>query len=175
MTFATLKEIGIACEFVAEQARQYIAHKRFQLSLLPEEALTLDDEDQLRIMQQQISIEHMFSQVCDKQTIIVCDSSPLNSLLYMSNDMRETAITQKLVEKATFGADLIFYAPPVIEGSTVDANRIHDQQQSIKIDESIPKILSEIAPAAWKSIVPLHGDPKARLGQVTSAIMLRRF
>lgn len=175
MTFATLKEIGIGCEFIAEQARLYIAHRRFSERLAPDDKLVLQDEDQLSIMNKQITVENTFFEVCDKGTILISDSSPFNTLLYLSEDGLQNAITRKLVEKATFAADIVFYAPPVIEVDVVDANRIHNHQQSLKIDESIPKILTDIAPAVWKSIIPLHGDPKARLGQVTSAIMLRRF
>lgn len=172
MVFASLKEIGIGCEFIAEEARRYITNKRFNS---PQEPFKLDDEDQLKIMNSQIHIEHMYKTVCDQSTIIVCDSSPFNSLFYMSPDGRENAITQKLVEKATFNSDLVFYAPPVEVTDVIDTNRVHDRQASLKVDESIPKIMQEMAPAVWKTMIPLTGDPKARLGQVTSAIMLRRF
>jgi hypothetical protein len=175
MVFAALKEIGISCEFIVEEARRYIAQKRFNAIQSLQEPFKLDDEDQLNIMDNQIHIENMYRTVCHSSTIIVCDSSPFNSLLYMSPDGRNNAITRKLVEKSIFNSNLVFYAPPVLETDIVDTNRVHDPQASLLIDQSIPKIMLETAPAVWKTVIPLTGDPKARLGQVTSAIMLRRF
>jgi thymidylate kinase len=175
MTFASMKEIGINCEFIAEQARMYIAERRKILGLKPEQKLILEDIDQLDIMQAQLYIEETFDSVCDKGTLIITDSSPFNSILYMTNNAREIAINNKYIERAIFGADLVFYCPPAITTGTLDANRIHDEQQSLKIDESIPVILRTIAPAVWKNIIWLEGDPKTRLSQVTAAIMLRRM
>ena len=173
MAFATLKETGINCEFVVEQARVYIAKKRYEIG--PENKLVLEDEDQLKIMQQQIQMEDMYDAVCDKNTIVICDSSPFNSLLYMSPDVRETALATKLVEKAVFNADLVFYAPLVEEFGLVDLNRVHDREQSLAIDSEIPKVLQQYAPSVWKTLIPLQGHPQARLSKVTSEIMLRRY
>lgn len=173
MVFSTLKEIGISCEFIVEQARVYIAKKRFELG--PENKLVLDDEDQLAMMQQQIQMENIYETVCDKGTIIICDSSPFNALMYMSENLRNTMVTRKLIEKAMFNTNLVFYAPPVEDSGLTDLNRIHSRDESLAINDSIPKIMKQHAPAVWETIIPLQGHPQARLSKVTSEIMLRRY
>lgn len=175
MVFAQLKEMGMSCEFIAEQARLYIAELRYNGDYKPDSNLVLSDEDQMNIMYKQNHIEEMFSKVCDQSTIIVCDSSPFNSLLYMNEDCRNTMVTKKMIEKATFNVDLLFYCPPVEQQYAIDTNRVHSLQQSLEIDKQIEPILHSLAPAVWKSIIPLNGEPNARLSQVMAAISKRRF
>lgn len=169
MTFAALKELGISCEFVVEQARLYIAEKRYQLPA--GETLELNDVDQVLIMARQINVERIFDKVCDEETIIICDSSPLNSMLYMTENGR----SQLAIDKKELTADLVFYCPPIERFYETDSNRVHDEDQSKLIDLQIPQVIKQYAPEVWNKLIPLDGDPKTRLGQVTSKILSRKL
>lgn len=175
MAFACLKEVGVGCEFITEQARLYIAKKRYNLGLKPEEAIVLTDEDQIAIMHQQIAIEEMMSTVIGDDHVVISDSSALNSMLYMTEEQRRHPGVQQLALKAIQDATLVFYAPPVPRPSHLDPNRVHSEQESIRVDASIPFIISTLDQKFWETVVKLEGEPQARLGQVTSAILTRRF
>jgi len=177
MVFADLKELGISCEFVVEQARLYIANKRYTQSKLKitNNSITLTDQDQLQILKNQIQIENIFQISCDEETILICDSSPFNSLFYMTNQTRSQESTQNTIQEIITNADVIFYAPPVDRSYEIDVNRIHDENQSKQIDILIPEIMKQVAPEVWNKVIPLTGNPKERLRQVTSVILTRRL
>src|SRR6185436_12571198 len=126
MVFADLKELGISCEFVVEQARLYIANKRYTQLKITNNSITLTDQDQLQILKNQIQIENIFQISCDEETILICDSSPFNSLFYMTNQTRSQESTQNTIQEIITNADVIFYAPPVDRSYEIDVNRIHD-------------------------------------------------
>jgi len=174
MVVAQLKEAGISCEFIAEQARVYIAEKRYLDRLKPEQSLVLTDFDQTSIMERQLRMEKIMSSVTGPSMIVVSDSSPLNSLLYMSEDYRDK-VPAAILEEAIQGSDLVFYAPPVSGSNGFDPNRVHDQEQSLKVDGSIPSILEKFAPSVNAKAIALSGDPTCRLSQVFEAIINKRF
>lgn len=174
MVFAQLKEVGLQCEFVTEQARLYIAKKRFSESLHPEDKLVLTDEDQIKIMKQQMEIEFLMSRVIGEDQLLITDSSPLNSLLYMTDDLRKTPEVQDLAIKAACQTDIAFYAPPVTNTNyQIDPNRVHTIQQSLLIDKTIANIMRECG--VWENMIQLVGEPQQRLSQATKVIIGKKL
>jgi hypothetical protein len=175
MTAARLKEVGVGCEFVVEQARLYIAEKRRSLKLKPTDSLALNDDDQIAIMQKQLYVEGLMADAVGDDVILVTDSSPLNSLLYMSPSVQDRAVALGLVQEAIDTADLVFYVPPVQQPDYLDPNRIHDKEASLRIDLLIPFLMDALAPSVWKKAIRVDGPPASRLNQVTAALMSRRL
>lgn len=139
--FAELKDMGLPTDYVAEQARFYIANKRFMQRRNNEgEDVVLTDEDQLAIARQQFRHELVMS---DPRTILITDSSVLNSLLYMSDEFRSTEAVQSLAKMAMEKYDLLFICHPVQRPTGVDPNRIHDEDSSRKIHEKIGILAEE--------------------------------
>ena len=169
MVFSRLKELGSPVEFIYEQARIHIAKKKFKLGLKPEDKLILTDEDQIHILSEQRDLENIMSQACGDKVNLISDSSTLNSLLYMSEEILETEIVKTLVKDSVSRYDLVFYAPLVKISSVLDPNRVHNEQESIKVNDKIPSILNRFAPGL--KVIELAGDPKYRERKVISEIM----
>lgn len=165
MTFAMLKEKGLTAEFIAEQARLYIAEKKY---MAKDHVITLDDDDQLQIMKHQLHVEKVMAASAASDSIVVCDSSSLNSLLYMSEAGRERPEVKEMVEAATH-YDLVFYCPPVAKPVNPDPNRVHDYNASLQINEILPRVLKQHAPTL--QLIPVTGDVEARYRLVFAAIL----
>src|ERR1700761_2045380 len=137
MVFAKLKELGMNCEFITEQARLHIANLRWQRNLKPEDPCPLTDSDQFEIMIKQIETEEIVSTAVGNSVVVICDSSAFNSLLYMSKEDKDQALKWDLVHRAKDQSDLVFYCPPVDESKGLDPNRVHSREQSLLIDSQI--------------------------------------
>lgn len=175
MTVAKLKNVGISCEFIAEQARVYIAETRYTKKLNPQDKLLLNDSDQALIMNRQLEVDTVMSTVTGPEVIVVSDSSPLNSLLYMTDEFRSQDQIKALTARAIGATDLIFYAMPIRGIDLLDPNRIHDEAESVKIDLKIVPILKQMAPTILARIIPLTGNPDNCLDTVFGAIVRRKF
>lgn len=175
MTFASLKETGIIAEFSSEQARVYIAHKRVLLGLKPEDHLQLSDKDQLDIMGRQLEIDETLVKSCGPDVIIISDSSPLNSVLYMSHECRCRPEVMDMVKHSLSLTTTSFYMHPIYRGwsNQRDPNRIHDYSQSQEIDLLIPKLLAELPELNLKT-VPVFGTTTERLLMVKDRMFFRR-
>lgn len=166
--FANLKEAGFNCEYIPEQARFYIAQKRVNAGLKPEESLTLDDEDQKNILQKQVIAIHLMLASCGKDAIIVTDSSPYNSLLYMTPEGRSKEIVKNIIKSIKDLPTIKFYSLPVEWLGGLDPNRIHNQEQSLKINEDI---VTTILPMLKDEPVKLLGDSDTRWRSATSEVL----
>lgn len=172
MTFADLKGMGLPSEYIAEQARLYIAERRVEMQLKPEDSLKLEDIDQYMIMTRQERTEVTLTTACGSGTIVIADSSVLNALLYLSPEGRKQSGVVRLTESAVKRYDLLFYCAPVKRPRNLDPNRIHTEEQSLAVDRMIPEILREFAP----DLIPiqLFGNPQMRHAEVTKALLERR-
>jgi predicted ATPase len=140
--FETLKSSSVVAEFLAEEARHYIVDVRKGRSLPYTVNPKLSDEDQLKILERQFELELKFKKYTSPHTIIVTDSSPLNSLLYMSDNFKfSEAVLQKIESWQSQIKPVIFYCKPVDSTFHNDSNRIHDKDESLKIDTRIPTLL----------------------------------
>lgn len=139
----------------------YIAQKRFQEKIPPEQNVVLTDKDQFAIMKNQLEIENVMSYSIGVNGILITDTSPLNSLLYMTNmptpepDSELWGLTQNSVGTC----DIEFYCPPVELPSAFDPNRVHNLEQSIAIDKRIPKLAELLN---LRGITPLSGNVSNR-------------
>lgn len=165
--FARLKESGISSEFVAERARRYIAEQKRQNGWTG--VVTLNDEHQQEIMQQQMYDEWLMHRSVNGESIVISDSSPLNSLLYMQD------VDQKTLDLATRAVnltDLTFYCYPIEFGATVDPNRIHSENESSQIDQKIPELIAKLFPDFWsKKVIHLGGHASVRFSTALYATL----
>lgn len=175
LIFAELKETGISCEFIPEQARFYIAEIRVKNNLQPYDPVILSDDDQISILEKQLSLQEVMRKAIGEYGIIVTDTSPVNSFLYMKHIDKNNPKLMNLLSKIESPDDIYFYCPPVAKAGPSDPNRIHSYEQSLKIDESLPEILQEHFPNIYKRLITLTGTPAIRQTQVFSEVMNRRL
>lgn len=177
MLFAKLKEAGASVENVQEYARLYIATKRLQFKKQGQKFSVSDlkDEDQWTIMQKQFEWEATLDlSLADVPvSLVVSDTSSLNSLLYMTPAKRNypevRAMTRRVVEQSA----LIFYCKPVDLPAYVkaqDPNRVHSQAQSEVIDREIPEILKGSGVDTYTLLV---GSMESRLARAFQAVNAR--
>lgn len=160
MLFAYLKDLGLSTEFLTEYARQYIARRRAK-----DPSFRLQDDDQYHIFSQQLEIIDLMQTACP-DSIILCDSSPLNALLYMTPDCTATDFVRQQAAKFVQAGGLMFWSRPVDEPFGPDANRLHDEQQSLAVDAGLLQTLSSILPSGWDDgLVQLIGNTADRARQ----------
>lgn len=145
LMFADLKQEGQIVEFIPEVARLYIAQIREAEKLQPDALVSLEFRDQVNIMLRQAAVETTMLTACGPAATIISDSSPLNSLLYMTEEQRQDLVVQETIKAYLAKKPMIFYAHPVMPvGELVDPNRIHDKPTSLKIDAQIPDLLLKL-------------------------------
>lgn len=139
--YSSLKEIGLKTELVVEQARQYIAQQRFNNKLLPQEVVSLTDEDQINIYSRQFQMEQMMSYSCGMETLVISDSSCFNTALYTQENFLSTA-DRPFFKNLTGHYDLIFYCHPIdLRVLPEDPNRIHNLEEMAGINQKSEKLL----------------------------------
>ncbi len=137
-TFVRLKKIGVVSEFVVEIARQHIAFRRKN----GDGILVLTDEDQEAIMEKQLNTEELMDST---DTITVSDSSPLNALMYMTEEGKNDWVVQKLAEDSLNSYDLLV----LCEGDTnmshsSDPNRVHGSEACTGLEAERLKLVDMI-------------------------------
>lgn len=126
--FAALKEQGLDVEFLTERAREHIARKRYLFG-----SPILNDQDQYEIMLDQADSQKYLDR---PSTMVVCDSDPLLTMLYMSEDFRKNLSVVFLAQTVAENAGVLFYCPP-LPSYTIEGNRIHDAEFASQIDRQI--------------------------------------
>lgn len=144
LVFARLKDNGISCEFIPEQARLYIAKKRVDEGLLPTDQIELGDLDQIQIMAEQHKLESIMRKACGKKIRLISDSSTYNALLYMNPSVWDAPEVVRLLEKSRY--DILFYSTIFSEKrkNHFDPNRVHSSEQSVEIDSKILTIAEHV-------------------------------
>jgi hypothetical protein len=169
--FASLKTLGLPVEFIPEQARLYIAKKRFYQKLSPEEKLPLCNEDQVEIFMKQFYLEEVMTKVCGESMIIVTDSTPLNALLYMTPEKRQGAFVEGLIRdykrQLSLTKSVLFHAMPTVGHNGFDPNRSHSEEQSKIIAADVDPLLKEFGFSAHV----LSGSVEARRDTVLATSM----
>jgi hypothetical protein len=162
--FGLLKEYDVACEFIPEQARWYIA----ELKAEGHTEIKLNTQDQLLIMALQADAEDLMSKaVGDVPVALICDSSVWNSLLYIPPEEWSSSLSLDLTVSPS-RYDFTFYCPRVRPSSAKDPNRIHSEEESRRIDEEvIPKLQDFLG----LEFIPLYGDARARHAEVVRIVL----
>jgi nicotinamide riboside kinase len=160
--FAELKESGQDAEFVTEKAREHIAQTRLLCQAL-DKPFSLTDEDQWLIFDEQAHAQIIFSSNPD--TIVVCDSDPLLTLLYMQEipPVLEAAALQVAPKMG-----ILFYCPP-LSSYQVTGNRVHDSEFAASIDAKIPAHYKKYAPNAKIYALP-YGSVKEKVSYALGKI-----
>ena len=175
MVFSMLKEQGISCEFIPEQARWHIAQKRVALGLSPTDNLSLDDEDQTAIMLKQFETEQILLSAVQDTAIVISDSSSLLSLLYMTPERLRNGSTRSLIQRVIARDCLYFYVKPVPFNGKLDPNRLHSQVQSLELDTKIDSLLQQEAPWVHSNLIQLQESSATRTRVAVSAILQKMF
>lgn len=167
--FDHFKTNDLACEFLTERARHYIVEKRIRERLKPGQKVFLNDEDQLQIIKQQLQVEGSYFHTCPQETCIISDSSPLNTLWYLSEEARKRPEISKYVKASLSMNPLVFWTPYIPGGNRLDINRIHDPRFCEDVETKIPTILKEFAPDL--QVIDVHGTATDRYHQVLNRIL----
>ena len=183
LLFAGLKDNGYVAEFLPEQARTYIAFKRYsEVTTAMSEAnqpgscvavpsRPLDDFDQLDIMRKQYAVEKVFSEVSPR-SLIVTDCAAFLALLYMTPEAR---VKQDVLQKArasAAGFDLLFRCHPVKPGDLYDPNRVHSFEQSQALDAQLEEVM-RLAEVPTEKVVDLAGPSNVRASRAHFEVMER--
>jgi hypothetical protein len=117
-------------------------------------------------MSRQRSAEDTFVRSGGPSMTVVSDSSPLNTLLYMSDEVREREIGGSLIREYLDLKPLVFYVPPVEPPLGLDPNRIHGKAAIDAIDAKIPELMQrlDVRPCV------LSGSSKERAAQALAVI-----
>lgn len=164
--FSSLKEAGFNSEYIPEQARFYIAEKKVKHNIKSED-LVLTDTDQFNIMKKQYEMQDLMLKACGDDSVIVTDSSPLNSLLYMTEEYRKSEWVQQTLAHTLNKNNVFFYSLPVEWLGSKDPNRVHTEEESAKIDKSIETLLF---PLIKQLPTYLTGDVENRARTASSEI-----
>lgn len=167
--YAALKERGAACEFLQEQARLYIAMRRVALGAGPDSRLVLADAEQRTIMERQLRWESTMTSACGPNVLLVTDSSPLNSMLYMPLSLREEC--RGLASLAVQAGNIVFYCAPVSASDAVDPNRIHTAEEAHRVDQQIMPVLADYAPFVLNNMIALDGDLEDRFNVMFQTVL----
>ena len=132
--FAELKNRGVDVDFVTERAREYIARKRYMEG--PD--FKLVDSDQHQIFAEQDNVQRYMA---NAGNLVVCDSDPLLTLLYLE---KMNYFSWK-IEKVVSRMGLLVYCLPLEEYSK-EENRIHDREFALSIDRKIVPHYKQLAP-----------------------------
>jgi predicted ATPase len=166
--FAALKTRGFPAEFIAEKAREVIAHRKSN-------GLVLDESMQDPIIESQYRAEIDFAKSTDAP--VICDSSLLLTYLYLRNPEVNPLVKKldHLMEDVSRYINTIFYCPlsnvlQYGEYAKNDANRIHSVKESDEIDRKIPEILKTKVPNT--RVLVLTGDIQACTALALKEIIL---
>lgn len=171
MLFAALKEQGHVCDFITEQARSYIAKHRFAQGLGPNDPVQLSDEDQIHIMDAQLSLDRAFRFAVGDSGLVICDSTPLLGLMYMNPETRNDPRVKRIVEESVKTTDILFFCPAVSPPPGLDPNRVHTLEQSREVERNLFPVFQQHCPGIFSKVVPLKGLPTTRHSQAVGVIL----
>lgn len=136
-TFVELKRMGICAEFVVEIARGYIAKRRRETN----RDVVLTDEDQSEIMSQQAEAEDLMN---DKQVIVISDSSPLNSLLYLTDAVFDGVMEETDIVALAKEYDMLVVCRESDAPIAKDLNRLHGEESRRGLTARLEKLVAFI-------------------------------
>jgi hypothetical protein len=158
--FEALKTHGLPTEFIPELARQYIIELRVSKRLPVTTPLSFSDEQQIEILRRQVQREDLYKRGCSSSTTIISDSSPFNTLAYITEKDREDI--RLLTNEAYKLKPLIFWCRAVHPPLTKDLNRIHGFEESKRLDSEVFPALVEILRTRGLSVTELTGSREER-------------
>lgn len=168
LVFAKLKEYGLTSEFLVEQARIYITEKRLAN---PDKQLVLTDDDQLKILANQIKLENLFHSACPSTTYIITDSSAINTLMYLTPTTQQ--VVAEVVKQAASKYKLVFYCQPITQlVKIIDENRVHTEEESQILDSHLKTLLNNFKDL---NVTTLFGNPHERAAKAITKILESQY
>jgi len=131
LVFARIKEIGLPCEFLTEQARLLIAEARYNNTPIDS------------ALQEQVFVSQMRYEKVLKQTsmITITDSCLYNSLFYLPDQALEAS--KDVIPSNHY--DIIFWCDQTEKSSSIkDENRIHTPTDIQQLSSKTKDILENI-------------------------------
>lgn len=166
--FEKLKSTDAPTDWICEQARLYIVQKRYQEKIPYSKQPVLTSEDQIKILQKQVGLEGMFVSTTGPGVVLVSDGSPLNTLLYLPEEIQKSEEVQKLIAIWISFKPVIFWTRFFAKSFPPDQNRIHDTNFARDADENkIPKLLEQFPEL---NVTQLTGSFQERLNTATWSI-----
>jgi nicotinamide riboside kinase len=154
--FASLKEIGMKTEIVAEQARQYIAEVRYTNHMKYNDPVSLTNDDQLNIYKAQMHAESIMMNSTAPETIIISDSSCLNAGLYLDSTF-DLNPDRGFFTKADNHYDILFFCHNLnLRFLPEDSNRIHSLDDINGLQDRALKLL-DICKQRGQNVFELYG------------------
>jgi hypothetical protein len=174
LLFASLKDDGYVAEFLPEQARAYIAFKRYKESQPgAPEARPLDDRDQYEILRRQRNMELVFS-TSSTQSIVITDCAAFLALLYMTPEGRVKEDVVCGARRSASAFDLFFRCHPVKPGDLYDPNRVHSFEQSQALDTQLEEVM-KLAGVPPEKVIELAGPSNVRASRAYYEVMERKL
>jgi len=181
--FAQLKLSGQPnVEFVVEQARTYIAERKWSTDGTSYEGpVVLSDLDQMAILQRQLLAEDVMHHSVGRDGIVITDSSIFNSLWYMSPSFMSHALNDGSVHRhlETYQDlhNLLFLCAPLPVMVQADNNRLHSPKESRGVHDRIMDLVHNENPirhpvlqVAHNVAIPLGGPNSFRVNEVMQKI-----
>jgi predicted ATPase len=181
--FAQLKLSGQPnVEFVVEQARTYIAERKWSTDGTSYEGpVVLSDLDQMAILQRQLLAEDVMHNSVGRDGIVITDSSIFNSFWYMSDDFIVHAINDPQIHRhlETYKDphNLLFLCAPLPVMVQADRNRLHSPKESRGIHDKIMYMVKSdiiarhpVFQVAHDVAISLGGPNSHRVNEVTQKI-----
>jgi hypothetical protein len=159
-------------ELILEEARRFISEYRFKNQIPHNQPVSLTDKDQTEIAARQFNIEKNFKHSCGPTTIIISDSSSLNSLLYINDSfLKETSFDDYLFTQLKGHYDLLFFCHPIdFQYLPHDSNRIHNKEQLEKIDLRAKELLIKLKNRGFP-VYELMDDSESRIRDAGMVIL----
>jgi nicotinamide riboside kinase len=178
--FAQLKLSGQPnVEFVVEQARTFIAERKY--GLLDAQTPTLNDNDQLQILRRQMQAEEVMEHSVGRDGVVITDSSIFNSFWYMSDAFLVQTLNDPQIhhhlETYKDPHNLLFLCAPIPVMVQADRNRLHNSKESRAIHDKIMYMVKAdmvgrhpVFQVAHDVAQPLTGPNSFRVNEVTQQI-----
>lgn len=124
-----LKSYGFSCEYTGEFAKDLTYEKRIKTF-----------ENQVYIFAKQY--QRIF-RLLDTVDIVVTDSPILLSLIYQTEELRQTAFSQMVLETHNQLKNLNFFVQRRKDVAFEEKARMHNEEQAIEIDNKILAMFAE--------------------------------
>ncbi len=108
-------------------------------------------------------------------TTIVTDSSPINSLFYMSDELQEANSKSATILEACQQTSLFFYVKPIPNQGHGDLLRLHTDTFSKELDDKIIPLICKLCPQIATKVIPLIGTAEVRKVQALTAYYEMKF
>jgi nicotinamide riboside kinase len=165
----------INCEIITEYARTFITQFKASNNLPHDSSISFTDIEQLQISNKQKELERAFKKASSPYTLLISDSSALNTLNYLSTSTYSSALPQFLSLVNSHYDVLVFCHLNSKPSKILDSNRIHSESQIKALEPRSLDILDKIKNKASNKVIELLGSVSLEENyKILSAEILKR-